>query len=118
MLSVDDYLKSEGLSLQDFLAWKAKRYGEPKKQSRKEWLDGYSDCGHCLYDGTCGRQNIGYHQPIDVVTEGNNVVAMASGPHYNRRRPQGLQSCCRWHSDTANALHDKADKLVKEGLLL
>lgn len=114
--SADKALAEDGLSVADFIAWRKKKYGEPQKQSREDWLNGYRDCAHCEFDGNCSSQNFGYYQDVSVVQDGNRTLIMASGPHYNRRSTQkNFKACCRWPKDVANALHDKAEQMVKEG---
>lgn len=106
-LTCEEILKSDGYSLQDFLAWKASRTKvRPKKKSRKEWLAQFKDCEHCQFDGICRKQRLGYSQKYR--TEGY-INRMKNGV--------GLKDCCIWSGDVANSLHDKADKLVKEGVL-
>lgn len=101
----DKVLAEDGYSLADFLAWKARRTKQPKK-TRKEWLNQFKDCGHCQFDSICRKQRVGYTKKYNAEEYVNRI-----------KNGAGIKDCCIWSSDVANALHDKADLMMKEGKL-
>lgn len=111
-------MMSKGISLEGFLAWRAAKYGEPKKQTKEEWLEDFKDCAHCKRSSYCARVRFGYHQEKGVVIAEGKRTVVTHGVHINKQLgPRGKQSCCQWSVDVACQLHDKADALVKKGEL-
>ena len=98
---------NNGVSLEGFLAWRAAKYGEPKKQTKAEWLAGFKDCAHCKRDGHCGRQNFGYHQKRIIIQEDGKKFAVTHGVHINTRtypKVGNYCDCCVWSAETADKL--------------
>lgn len=111
-------MTSEGISLEGFLGWRAAKYGEPKKQTKAEWLAGFKDCAHCKRSSSCARVRFGYYQERSVVIAEGKRTVVTHGTHINKQlAPYGKQSCCQWSVEVANSLCEKADELVKKGEL-
>lgn len=95
---------TQGLSLEGFLEFKKRKYGEPKKLTRQQWLNQFKDCNHCSRAAHCHGNKIGYFR---YCGEGAHVNGTMNGGAY--------KECCHWDADITNELYGKVEQLIEEG---
>lgn len=116
-------LAKSGLSIEGFMAFKARRRGEEpnapvKKMTSKEWLNGKKDCFHCCRDGNCREQEFGYVYD-NIRYSVNGVMSdYEENGLYNSRTPTGYQQCCIWSSGMMEALYTEVARLIRKGEII
>lgn len=83
--------------LAGFGKWRAAKYGEPQKLTKEDFLQKYKNCQHCVIQGTCHTNNIGWHEEWAVEEERRPLV---NGP----KSSGTYQFCCRWSGETLEAI--------------
>lgn len=114
------FLAKSGLSIEGFMAFKARQRGESpdspvKKITANEWLRGKKDCAHCCRDGSCHKQETGYvYDKLRYSVDGVMSDYEENGL-YNTRRPTGYQQCCIWSGGMMEALGAEVARLIRKG---
>jgi hypothetical protein len=118
---VNAILARSGLSIEGFEAFRKRKYGEQRKQTKEEWLQDFKTCSHCIMDGKCKHQHFGYHQEKQAVREDGVLSYNVNSLSVNMRTyPKfgSYRSCCHWDAETTLQLYSKVEELIKEGKVI
>ena len=94
--------------LAGFSKWRAAKYGEPQKLTKEDFMKKYKNCQYCVIQGTCHKNNIGWHEEWAAEKEYRPLV--------NRPTHHGAyQSCCRWDGGTYEAILEALAEAQEKG---